>query len=1152
MPVGACFDTVSEPPLPPGSLMTTKFSGQRADTADAATAPTFTYNAFLSYRSTTDYNRARKIETFLEAFHKNAGSKSVAIPQLQICRDGSDFTLPQTHRSGNGSKPDEAEAGVDPIWPIIQAELSRSKFLVVLCSPGSVSSPYMVKEINWFMANRGAEWIIPVVTEGADPKTKPEECFPAELISSRLHESLIWYDLRGLDRSQRAADIKDHEDELVRLAADLLNWDSASHGPLAAIWQREQWKRRRRQSFMALAAAALVLVFGGYALVSAQQREQALLELESTLRKNEQLQTDRQQAIDQRDREVAERERVANDRDRFFKERNKALAGERQQAEKAFRAAKIAEQRHSEAVEATKNEAIAKEERRITAKESIENERVALLESGRDALANRNPFQAAVYLSRAYKISPPDEGPDKTSSLRFLLGLAMRSVDQLRYSVSYEEDINSIRFSPDGTHLAIAGADNKSGTFNTARVLEAGTGEEKIKIKPVVHKYDVNTAEFSFDGEWLVTSSDDNYVKVRELKTKKEISLEHKTDVKSAKFSPDARRIAAVDVYDKAMIWDLETRKVIALVDTEAILASRKKESSVKSAEFSPDIRQILIVDYTGIIMVWDIESNRVVAYLEQKGEVNSAKFSPDGKLVVIAGADKTAKVLELATGKLTPLQHQSAIKSAEFSPDGSRILTITSDRRVNVWEVKTEKLIAYVQHDDDINSAKFSLDGKQVVTASDDKTVKVLTVGTGNIFATLHHSSFVKLAVFSPNGKQIVTVSHDKTIKLWDVETELIASVSHQAPVISARFHFLNDSRQMVTASWDGTAKVLDMNTGVITPLKHEGRVNTAEFSPNGRRIVTSSGNTASIWDLETKKVILLVQHDATCWTAEFSRDGEQIVTASRDGTAKVVDVKTGRVITLRHGHNVNTAKFSPDGERVVTTSGEVEAIDESAKVWDVKKIWDEKNWAVKKVWEVEAQEAIASVAHQRGVISARFSPDGKRIATASFDGTAKVLNLETGKIATIHHQALVVSAEFSSDGELVVTASDDNTAIIWNVATEKPIPLRHLNRVRSAKFSPDDKQIVTTSEDGTAKVWDVDTGRPLASIEHPRMVRSAEFSPDAKYISISGWDGTARIWNFAPETRAVSVIEELVGMKVPLRYEGGALVPQEEGFER
>ena len=80
--------------------------------------------------------------------------------------------------------------------------------------------------------------------------------------------------------------------------------------------------------------------------------------------------------------------------------------------------------------------------------------------------------------------------------------------------------------------------------------------------------------------------------------------------------------------------------------------------------------------------------------------------------------------------------------------------------------------------------------------------------------------------------------------------------------------------------------------------------------------------------------------------------------------------------------------------------------------------------------------------------------------------------------------HEAAVTSAAFSPDGKRIVTASEDKTARIWDAATGKPIgePLKgHEDAVMSAAFSPDGKRIVTASDDKTARIWDAATGKPI-----------------------------------------------------------------------
>ncbi|MEH2326052.1 MAG: AAA-like domain-containing protein [Nostoc sp.] len=152
----------------------------------------------------------------------------------------------------------------------------------------------------------------------------------------------------------------------------------------------------------------------------------------------------------------------------------------------------------------------------------------------------------------------------------------------------------------------------------------------------------------------------------------------------------------------------------------------------------------------------------------------------------------------------------------------------------------------------------------------------------------------------------------------------------------------------------------------------------------------------------------------------------------------------------------------------------------------------------------------------HQGFVMQARFSPDGKTIATASYDNTVKLWNSDGKEILTLKHTDSVADVSFSPDGKIIATASLDGTAKLWN-RQGKPLTnlTGHQDGVWSVSFSPNGQTIATASVDNTVKLWSLD-GRLLKTLKgHAGAVNKVTFSPDGQTIATASDDKTIKLWD-------------------------------------
>jgi len=539
-----------------------------------------------------------------------------------------------------------------------------------------------------------------------------------------------------------------------------------------------------------------------------------------------------------------------------------------------------------------------------------------------------------------------------------------------------------------------------------------------------------------------------------------------------------------------------------------AMLLSRRfagQAGIVIQAAVSPDGRKVISADADGTARVWDIRDGQTRLTLKGHDDwVMSAQFSPRGDQIMTASQDNTVRFWDARTGREvarlpTVLR---ALRGAAYSSDGNLIVT-ASGEVATIWNVHTlSQAHEFSNQHAAVLDAAFSRDGFQITTGSDDGIARVWDARSGNLIAkAVGHIGVIDSVAFDKSGARIVTGGMDSTARVWNAKSGdlLLTLRGHDAAVSAVRFS--DDGLRIATSSDDGTARIWDALSGreLVRYVIAATPVNSVAFSRDGRFIVTGDNDRqVKLWRLPGD---IVATSDQAEFSAVFSRSGRTILVASQDGRAHEIDAVTGRDLLttgVRPG-SVATAVFSPDESQILTASTNGE-------------------WTT---WDAANGREVRTVRIGAGPVdSAAFSPDGQHIITASLDGVARIWDARTGRlINSVSHSPLgVASAYFSPDGASIITAGGDQAVRIWDAGTYAlKLELRgHEALVNDAQFSPDGSMIISAADDAQLRLWDARSGRLLRVLRgHGAGIRSVAVSDQNDRIASASADRTVRIWD-------------------------------------
>lgn len=675
-------------------------------------------------------------------------------------------------------------------------------------------------------------------------------------------------------------------------------------------------------------------------------------------------------------------------------------------------------------------------------------------------------------------------------------------------TVSVDEGFYYPHLSPAG--LPTADFEGPWNGENKVRIWDAQSGELLHVLDG--HKAQVVDADFSPDGQWVVTGSLDKDAIIWNVQTGQPVHVltGHKASVASVQFTPDGRFVIStslgkfLDIQVKegpnnsvsrsantltepeealAFFWDVQTGKRVQQLSNqvskrvggvEVFYSSRCMISLSEDGSYA-----VTAAELPGNTCLWDLKTFEPVATLSgHEHTVLETAFSPDGQWIATACADHRVRLFRATDGSLVHelKAHQAPVLGVSFSPDDQRLLSVSADGSGKIWDVLSGFLQANLEgHQDRVVDGTFHPDGFHIATASRDHTIRIWESGSlEDMFKVFkgHMNGIVDLD-WHPSGKYIASASNDRTARVWSLDNpEDSWLLKGRGPVEEGAYNRLL------------------------------GSVLSVRFSPDGGEIWTGSDDAEGYYQKKVGPVVLggpvpLPFTPARRWDwKEQTLDWG--ITGLPSGVAGVFPDPSGRfVIVAPNGQYVDAGVVDSDGVHT-TTSKMVLQVSPSPFLYDVSK----------------RQRVMEFPLIQRVVDQVSYSPDGNWVVFRGNGQPVRIFDLGNGSLVQEWDDIVTGSfLTFTKESNHILMAAHTMKLGIWDVESGRSlIEIQTFDSPVAGAWLQEEKgQILTLTHKGSLSFWDLRSGDVMSSHQLESSgsgeeidYRVARLSPDGRLLAL------------------------------------------------
>ncbi|CAA9988482.1 nucleolar preribosomal assembly protein, putative [Plasmodium knowlesi strain H] len=532
-------------------------------------------------------------------------------------------------------------------------------------------------------------------------------------------------------------------------------------------------------------------------------------------------------------------------------------------------------------------------------------------------------------------------------------------------------------------------------------------------------------------------------------------------------------------------------------------------------------------------------------------------------------------KIKRITTCNATLPGHTNSILCLAFSPNSSHLATGAGDNTVRLWDINTKTpIVTLKDHTNWVLSVLFSPDNQFLATAGMDQNVFIYETHTGKLLNKLSgHKKEVTTLCFEPlhllNKSSIQRSATEMKKRKKENEAEEDTRNGSKRGKSDAEPELCNSTGGHQNGENElpsEDAKENKSKKGEESKVKGNqndpNSNNTEEAPPKSAYFLkcrlASAGKDGcirinNVMNNSVEKVLTGHTNTITCilWSG-MDEQNSRIYSSSRDTTIKIWNPNEGTLIHNFKGHKHWVNCLSINAERIIKNG--IYNLDVIINKIHIENQIEKSKKIYKNFFQSIKNEKIVSgsddgtlylidclpndefkptrlIGHQKTVIHAQFSPDGKFIASCSFDNTVRVWSATDGQFLTVYrgHVGPVYKVVWSIDNNYVVSCSQDSTLKLWKVS--------HLvSQLKNKKGIPSGEEDTAPSTNGISNEPEgkIDSkqkngknclnGKNTKKVKtllvdlpgHSDAVYAIDWSNDGKFVASGGKDKLLKIWSY------------------------------------